>query len=229
MKNKHIVLVKVVIHLLSLIPLGQLGWGWYKDALGANPIEVVTRSTGTWTLVFLLVSLSVTPLRRLPKLHWLIRVRRMLGLYAFFYGCLHLTTYLWLDRYFEWEIVSLEAPRSFVSLIAADIAERPFITVGFASFALLVPLALTSFKAAIRLLTGKWWQRLHRLVYVSAACGVVHYLWLVKADLTEPLIYAGVLAFLLAVRVALKVSSRRRSAPAAGRRGEARDEAKAVS
>jgi methionine sulfoxide reductase heme-binding subunit len=222
MKNNHIILFKVALHLLSLIPLANLAWGWYKDALGANPIEVVTRSTGTWTLVFLLVSLSVTPLRKLPRLRWLIRVRRMLGLYAFFYGCLHLTTYLWLDRYFEWEIVSLESPRSFASLIAADIAERPFITVGFAGFALLVPLALTSFKAAIRLLTGKWWQRLHRLVYVSAACGVVHYLWLVKADLTEPLIYAGVLVFLLAVRMVLKVSSRRRSAPAAGRRGEAK-------
>jgi methionine sulfoxide reductase heme-binding subunit len=229
MKNKYVVLVKVLLHLLCLVPLVRLGLGWYGNELGANPIEVVTRSTGTWTLVFLLVTLSVTPLRKLPKLYWLIRLRRMLGLYAFFYCCLHLTTYLWLDRYYEWEIVALESPRSFLSLIAEDIAKRPFITVGFAGFALLVPLALTSFKAAIKLLTGKWWQRLHRLVYVSAVCGVVHYFWLVKADLTGPLIYAGVLAFLLAVRVALKVASRRRGRVAAGAGRKAREEAEAVS
>lgn len=225
MKNKYIVLIKVVVHLLSLIPFAQLGWGWYQDTLGANPIEVVTRSTGTWTLVFLLVSLSITPLRKLPKLYWLMRFRRMLGLYAFFYCCLHLTTYLWLDRYFEWEAIAADGQRSFISMIIEDIAKRPFITIGFAGFALLVPLALTSFKAAIKLLTGKWWQRLHRLVYVSAICGVIHYLWLVKADITKPVIYGVILAFLLAVRVVLKFSSRRRSVPAAGRR----EEAKAVS
>jgi len=144
MKNKYIVLIKVALHALSLVPLARLLLGWYRNSLGANPIEFITRSTGTWTLVFLLVSLSVTPLRKLPKMHWLIRVRRMLGLYAFFYACLHFTTYLWLDRYFEWQAVAQEAGRSFVSLIVEDIAKRPFITVGFAGFALLVPLALVN-------------------------------------------------------------------------------------
>lgn len=217
MKNKYIVLIKVALHALSLVPLARLLLGWYRNSLGANPIEFITRSTGTWTLVFLLVSLSVTPLRKLPKMHWLIRVRRMLGLYAFFYACLHFTTYLWLDRYFEWQAVAQEAGRSFVSLIVEDIAKRPFITVGFAGFALLVPLALTSFKAAIRLMTGKWWQRLHRIVYVSAICGVVHYLWLVKADITEPVIYGAVLAFLLGVRVVLGLTGRRVSKAATAR------------
>lgn len=216
MKNRYVVLIKVFVHLLSLIPFARLGWGWFTDALGTNPIEFVTRSTGTWTLVFLLVTLSVTPLRKLPRLYWLIRLRRMLGLYAFFYGCLHLTTYLWLDRYFEWQAVAAQSARSFASLIVEDIAKRPFITVGLAGFALLVPLALTSFKAAVKLLTGKWWQRLHRLVYVSAACGVVHYLWLVKADIRQPVIYGVILAFLLVVRLVLGLSAKR--VPARARR-----------
>ena len=156
--------------------------------MGANPIEFITRSTGTWTLVGLLITLSVTPLRRLTGRADLIRLRRMLGLFAFFYACLHFTTYIWLDQFFE------------PAAIAKDIVKRPFITVGFTAFVLLIPLAATSTNAMMRRL-GRRWQQLHRLIYPIALLGVVHYLWLVKKDLTEPLIYGAVLAVLLAMRL----------------------------
>lgn len=173
---------------ICLFPLARLVFLGATGGLGANPIEFITRSTGTWTLVGLLVTLSVTPLRRLTGRAGLLRYRRMLGLFAFFYACLHFVTYLWLDQFFD-----LEA-------IARDIVKRPFITVGFAAFVLLIPLAATSSQAMMRRL-GRNWQRLHRLIYPIALLGVIHFLWLVKKDMTEPLIYGGVLALLLAARL----------------------------
>ena len=159
-----------------------------SGGLGANPIEFITRSTGTWTLVGLLLTLSVTPMRRLSGRADLIRYRRMLGLFSFFYACLHFVTYIWLDQFFD------------LTAIARDIVKRPFITVGFIAFVLLVPLAVTSTQTMMRRL-GRRWQLLHRLVYPIALLAVVHYLWLVKKDLTSPLIYGTVAVVLLVLRL----------------------------
>lgn len=179
---------KLWIALLCLLPLGRLIVLGLSGGLGANPIEFITRSTGTWTLVGLLVTLSVTPLRRLTGRADFVRYRRMLGLFTFFYASLHFVTYIWLDQFFDpWAI-------------ARDIVKRPFITVGFSAFVLLTPLAATSTHAMMRRL-GRRWQHLHRLVYAIALLGVIHYLWLVKKDLTEPLLYGGVLALLLTLRL----------------------------
>src|SRR5262249_29888905 len=167
--------------------------------LGANPVDVITRSTGKWTLTFLLITLGVTPLRKLTKLNWLIRFRRMLGLFAFFYGTLHLMTYVWLDKFFD------------VHAMLHDIAKRRFITAGMTAWSLMLPLALTSTAGWIRRLGGKRWQRLHRLIYFSAAAGVVHFIWLVKADLRRPLTYGAILAVLLAYRVANWIAGRVRA------------------
>ena len=180
---------KPVVFIACLGPLARLGWKAYAGLLGANPIEVITHSTGDWTLIFLLVTLSITPLRKITGQLWLIRYRRMLGLFAFFYASLHFTTYIWLDKFFD------------VHEMLADIAKRKFITVGFAAFLLLIPLAVTSTSGWIRRLGGKRWQVLHRLIYVSAMLGVVHYLWLVKADIRKPLEYGAVLAVLLVYRI----------------------------
>jgi sulfoxide reductase heme-binding subunit YedZ len=163
--------------------------GALASRLGANPIEVITRETGTWTLRFLVVTLAVTPLRRVTGWNGVIRFRRMLGLFAFFYGTLHLFTYLWLDQFFD------------LAEILKDIAKRPFITAGTTAFVLMVPLALTSTAGAIRRLGGRAWQRLHRLAYVSAIAGVVHYWWLVKADVRRPMAYGAMVAVLLALRL----------------------------
>jgi sulfoxide reductase heme-binding subunit YedZ len=179
---------KAVLFLACLIPLGRLIWLAYVDGLGANPIEFITRSTGTWTLVFLLITLSITPLRRLTGRNAWIRFRRMLGLFAFFYACLHFTTYVWLDQFFEWPA------------IVKDVIKRPFITVGFTAFVLLIPLAATSTQAMQRRLKRRW-QQLHRLVYLIAICGVLHYWWLVKKDVTEPAWYALALTLLLGFRL----------------------------
>ena len=181
--------VRAGAFLLCLWPLVRLLVLGATDGLTANPIEFITRSTGTWTLVFLLVTLSVTPLRRTLGWAWLLRLRRMLGLYAFFYGCLHLTTYLWLDQFFD------------PAAIARDIVKRPFITMGFTAFVLMLPLALTSSNAMVRRLGAARWQRLHRLAYAVPVAGVINYWWLVKRDVTQPLLYALVLALLLALRV----------------------------
>ena len=193
------------IFVVCLLPLARLVVLGFADGLGANPIEFITRSTGTWTLVGLMGTLSITPLRRLTGRAELIRYRRMLGLFTFFYACLHFVTYIWLDQFFD------------PAAIAKDIIKRPFITVGFAAFMLLIPLAATSTRAMIRRL-GRRWQQLHRLVYVIAILGVVHYLWLVKKDLTEPLVYGSVLALLLLMRlpwgVSLLQAARSRLAPA---------------
>lgn len=173
---------------LCLLPLVRLVVFGFNGGLGANPIEFITRSTGTWTLVGLMLTLSVTPLRRLSGHAGLIRYRRMLGLFTFFYVSLHFVTYIWLDQFFD------------PAAIVKDIIKRPFITVGFAAFVLLIPLAATSTHAMIRRL-GRRWQQLHRLVYAISILGVVHYLWLVKKDLTEPLIYGAVLTLLLLMRL----------------------------
>jgi len=180
--------LKVGVFLVCLLPLARLVYLGVAGGLGANPIEFVTRSTGTWALAGLLVTLSVTPLRRLTGQAGLIRYRRMLGLFAFFYACLHFVAYVWLDQFFD------------PAAIARDIVKRPFVTVGFAAFILLVPLAATSSHAMMRRL-GRRWQQLHRLIYLIALLAVVHYLWLVKKGLPEPLIYGGVLALLLALRL----------------------------
>lgn len=181
-------LLKIAIFGGALIPLARLGWKAHQGALGANPIEVITHTTGDWTLILLLATLSVTPLRMITKQYWLIGVRRMIGLFAFFYACLHFTTYIWLDKFFD------------LHEMWADILKRKFITVGFLGFVLLIPLAITSTAGWIRRLGGKRWQRLHWLIYVSAIAGVVHYIWLVKADLRKPLEYAMVLAVLAGYR-----------------------------
>ncbi len=178
---------KPVVFLGCLVPLGRLVWLGFHSGLGANPIEFITHATGDWTLRFLLITLSITPLRRFTRQHWLIGFRRMLGLFAFFYGFLHLMTWVWLDKFFD------------VHEMLHDVAKRKFITVGMTAFALMIPLALTSTKWAIRKM-GKRWQMLHRLIYFSAAAGVIHYIWLVKADLKKPLEYAAVLGVLLLYR-----------------------------
>lgn len=193
--------MKVAVFLLCLIPLGLLVWKGLNDALGANPIEVVTRSTGLWTLTFLAITLAVTPLRKLTRQPWLIRFRRMLGLFAFFYGTLHFLTYVWLDQFFD------------VHSMTKDVVKRPFITVGFSAFVLLIPLAATSTRKMIQRLGGRRWQLLHRLTYVSATAGVVHFLWLVKRDKTQPSIYAAILAVLLGYRAIVWLWPRLRALP----------------
>jgi len=189
---KYFSQLKAALFLASLIPFVRLAWFGYTNQLGANPIEFITRSLGTWTLVFLLLTLTITPLRNLSGWSWLIKLRRMAGLFAFFYALLHFITYIWLDQFFD------------LHDIYKDVIKRPFITIGFAAFIMLIPLALTSTNAMIKRLGGKRWLLLHRLVYLIAICGVLHYWWLVKKDITQPLIYATVLATLLAYRVVIK-------------------------
>jgi sulfoxide reductase heme-binding subunit YedZ len=180
--------IKAALYALCLVPLTKLGWLGWTGGLGANPIEFITRHLGTWTLNFLLITLAVTPLRHLTGWHWLIRLRRLLGLYAFFYALLHFLTYLWLDQFFDW------------TSIVKDIAKRPFITAGFTAFVLLIPLAATSSAAMVRRLGGRRWTQLHRSVYAIAIIGVAHYWWLVKKDITLPLLYAVMLGALLGFR-----------------------------
>jgi len=186
---KPITWLKSAVFLACLGPLVRLLWLYRQNELGANPIEFITLSTGTWTLVFLLSTLSITPLRRLTSQAWLISFRRMLGLFAFFYGCLHLTIFVWLDKYFDWQDMM------------DDVTKRPFITFGFAALMLMVPLALTSTNGWVRRLGGKRWQALHRLIYASGILGCVHFWWKVKADHTEPGIFAGILTVLLGYRL----------------------------
>lgn len=192
--------------MLALVPLARLFVLGWLDALTANPVEFVQRSTGTWALVALCATLSITPLRRLLGWSWLVRLRRMLGLFAFFYACLHFMTWLWLDQWFDW------------SSIVKDIAKRPYITVGFAAFLLLVPLAATSTQAMMRRL-GRRWQELHRLVYAIAVLGVLHFWWhkAGKNDFAEPLAYALVVGGLLALRITWQFSQPRIQRFASGR------------
>ncbi len=186
-------LLKPFVFLVCLIPLGGLVFATVTANLGANPVETITRETGQWTLRFLLLTLCATPLCRLSGWGWPLRIRRMLGLYAFFYVCLHFTTYLWLDQFFNW----------FDILI--DIGKRPFITAGFTAFILLIPLAVTSNKVMIRKL-GRRWKPLHSLVYPISVLALLHYAWMVKADLLQPAIYLLVLILLLAYRLVVNLS-----------------------
>lgn len=181
--------IKPAIFMLALVPLAFLVYRALTNDLGANPVETINRYTGDWVLRFLLITLAVTPLRRLTGWNGLLRYRRMLGLFAFFYACVHFLSWAWLDQYFV------------LADIVQDVAKRPFITVGFASFLMLIPLAMTSTNAMIRRLGAKRWQQLHRLVYLIGIGGVVHFLWLVKSDIREPLIYGVILALLLGYRV----------------------------
>ena len=200
--RRVVAVVRAVVFAAALLPLLRLVALGYADALGANPVEFVTRSTGTWTLVMLCLTLSVTPLRRLLGWPWLLRLRRMLGLYAFFYGTLHFTTWLWLDQWFD------------LSSMMADVVERPFVTVGFTAFMLMLPLAATSTQSMMRRL-GRRWQELHRLVYAIAVLAVLHFWWhkAGKNDVAEPMVYAGVVAVLLGFRALWPLARR---APAAG-------------
>jgi methionine sulfoxide reductase heme-binding subunit len=182
--------VKVLVFFLCLSPLSYLGWRAYQSDVTANPVEFIQHFTGDWTLRFLLMTLSVTPVRKLLNLPDLIRFRRMLGLFAFSYVCLHFLTYIGPDQAFS------------LSGMWKDVYKRPFITVGFLGFVLLIPLALTSTKAWIRRLGGKRWQALHRLIYVTAICGCIHYYWLVKSDHRLPLLYITILTILLLYRLA---------------------------
>ncbi len=183
--------LKLAIFPACLAPLALLFWKAATANLGANPIEAVTHSTGDWTLRFLLVTLAITPLRKLTGQLWLIRLRRMFGLFAFFYGSLHLLTYIWLDQEFS------------IHSMTKDVYKRPFITAGFTAFVLLVPLAVTSSRRMIQRLGGRRWQWLHRLIYASGIAGVTHFLWLVKKDISRPLEYAAILVLLLGYRIVM--------------------------
>nr|WP_240483760.1 protein-methionine-sulfoxide reductase heme-binding subunit MsrQ [Methylobacillus sp. MM3] len=186
-----IINAKIAFFVIALLPLARLVWLGLTDGLGANPVEFVIRSLGTWTLVCLLVTLSVTPIRLIFGINWLVQLRRMMGLFTFFYVCLHLLAYAGLDQWFDWQA------------IVHDIAKHPYVLVGFSAFVLMIPLAVTSNQAMIRRLRQRW-KMLHRLVYLIAILGVTHYWWLVKKDVSEPFIYAVVLFILLAVRVYYK-------------------------
>ena len=194
--------IKAAVFVACLIPLALLALRAWRDQLGANPIEYITRATGWWTLTFLMITLTVTPVRRLLSMPWLLRLRRMLGLFAFFYASLHFTTYIWLDQFFD------------LAAILKDVVKRPFITVGFTAFVLLIPLAATSTNAMVKRLGARRWQWLHRAVYVIGTLGVIHFLWLVKKDIREPLVFALVLAVLLGARLAFRWRERTRTASA---------------
>jgi len=181
--------IKIPVFLLCLLPLVALVWRALSGGLGANPIEFITHKTGDCTLIFLLLTLAITPARRLLGLPQMIRFRRMLGLFAFFYGFLHFSTWIGLDKFFA------------LAEMLHDVRKRPFITAGFTGFALMIPLAVTSTAEWIRRLGGKRWQTLHRLVYASAIAGVVHYYWLVKSDIRKPVFYGMMLALLLLYRI----------------------------
>lgn len=193
---------KAVVFPLCLVPLAILVWRGLHNDLTADPITFITHTTGIWTLRFIVITLAITPLRKILRVPNLIRFRRMFGLFAFFYVCLHFTIWIVLDHFFNW------------SEMWQDIHKRPYITVGFTGFVLLIPLALTSTAGWIRRLGGKRWQALHRLIYVTAIAGVIHYYWLVKSDVRAPLLYAFLVAILLAWRIAVWVSNRHRQAAA---------------
>ena len=188
--NRWIVPAKIVVFIAAWYPLARIVFFGVTDRLGANPIEFITRSTGLWTLVFLCITLAVTPLRRLTGVTALVRFRRMLGLYAFFYATLHFTTYFWFDKWFD------------VAAILKDIVKRPFITVGFAAFVLLIPLAITSPRAMVRRL-GRRWQTLHRAIYLIGALAILHFWWMKagKHDLLLPKIYGAIVLALLGWRL----------------------------
>ena len=193
---------KVLVFLLCLAPFARLAWRFWMQDLTPNPLEFITHFTGDWTIRLIVATLAITPLRKLLGVPDLIRFRRMLGLFAFFYGCLHFLTYLWFDKLFD------------LHEIWKDVAKRPFITAGFTALMLMVPLALTSTKGWIRRLGGKRWQQLHRLIYVTAVAAVVHYYWLVKSDIRLPVLYGVLVAVLLLYRMVTSVTRRARQSAA---------------
>ncbi|SFA94555.1 sulfoxide reductase heme-binding subunit YedZ [Collimonas sp. OK607] len=190
--------LKVALFALALLPAARLLLFGFTDRLGANPIEFITRSSGDWTLYFLCITLAVTPLRRFTNWNWLIKLRRMLGLFAFFYASLHFTTFLWFDHFFD------------VAEMFKDVVKRPFITVGFIAFVLLIPLALTSTNGMIRRLGGKRWQWLHRSLYAIAMLGILHFWWMRagKHNFEKPILFGTIVAALLLVRVVFALRSR---------------------
>lgn len=195
MNKQQILYVKVAVWILALLPLARLIWLGFNENLGANPVEFVEHSTGTWALVFLLITLSMTPIRLLTGQVWQIQLRRLLGLFMFFYACLHITTYVWLDFAFLWDELVI------------DVTKHPRILVGFAAFFLTIPLAATSNSYMIKRLKTNW-KKLHQLVYVIAILGVVHFLMLVKKDLTEPIYYAVALILLFGIRLYYKYQAK---------------------
>ena len=199
--------LKIAVFVLALGPVAWLIWAAQTGNLSANPLSDITNETGVWTLRFVCITLAITPARRLTGWNELIRFRRMAGLFAFFYGTLHLLTYVVVDRFaaldFPDGIVALSTVKNLAASVVEDIGKRPFITMGFAAWSTMVPLALTSTAGMIRRLGGKRWNRLHRLVYLTGILGVVHYWWLVKADVSRPLAYGAVVGVLLGSRVSV--------------------------
>lgn len=195
---RQLSVIKGVVFLLALLPLCRLVWGGVVGQLGANPLEFITWNTGDWTLYFICMTLAVTPLRRLSGWNWLVRLRRMIGLFAFFYATLHFTTFFWFDHFFD------------VQEMLKDVAKRPFILVGFTAFVLLIPLAVTSTNGMVKRLGAKRWQWLHRLIYVIAALGILHFWWMRagKHNFEEPIIFGTIVAVLLLLRVMWVVQKR---------------------
>jgi len=185
---------KLLLFINALVPLALMLWDVYHKRVGANPLEFVTRTTGMLTLVFLILTLAITPVRTIIRLNWLVKFRRMFGLFAFFYGFLHLLTYLWFDRYFN------------LKSVPGDVVSRPFIAIGMTAFILMVPLAITSTNKMVKQLGGKRWSRLHKLIYLAGIAGVLHFWMLVKSDTRPPMTFAFILALLLAFRVLAKYS-----------------------
>jgi sulfoxide reductase heme-binding subunit YedZ len=182
---------KAVLFVVAMLPFARLVLFTYTEQLGANPIEFITRNTGDWTLYFLCITLAVTPLRRLTGWSWLIKLRRMMGLFAFFYAALHFTTFLWFDHFFD------------VQAMLKDVVKRPFITVGFTAFVLLIPLAVTSTNRMVKRLGGKRWQQLHRAIYLIAPLGILHFWWMKagKHDFAQPILFGAIVGVLLLLRV----------------------------
>jgi len=203
-KPRALTAIKCVVFGLALWPFARLLIGIQNNALGANPTEFITRSTGEWTLILLCVTLTVTPLRQLTGMAWLVNLRRMLGLFAFFYAALHFLTFIWFDHFFD------------LAAMLADIIKRPFITVGVVAFVLLLPLAITSSNRAIRALGSRRWQLLHRLIYVIAGVSLLHFWWMRsgKNDFAEPLLYIGIIGVLLGFRVITAWHRRQRNVQA---------------
>lgn len=187
--DRQIAFAKAVLFLLCLLPAAHYGLGFAQDSLGDDPADALTRGLGSWALYLLLITLAITPLRRLASQSWLIRLRRLLGLFAFAYACLHLTAYLWLDQLWVWRE------------IGTDILQRPFIALGMLAFVLLIPLAATSSTAVIHRIGGRRWQQLHRLIYLAAMLAVVHFTWMTKAGAFQPLVFGLILALLLGLRL----------------------------
>jgi methionine sulfoxide reductase heme-binding subunit len=188
---KQLAAVKAGLFIAALLPFARLVLFAFKDRLGANPIEFITRNTGDWTLYFLCITLAVTPLRRLGNWNWLIKLRRMLGLFAFFYAALHFTTFLWFDHFFD------------LDEMLKDVVKRPFITIGFIAFLLLIPLAVTSTNGMVKRLGGKRWQWLHRLIYLIGPLGILHFWWMKagKHDFAQPILFGTIVLVLLAMRI----------------------------